>query len=142
MIIAQDVTSVRPILSASSPPAIQPNAPAPMTMNEAASANAGWLSYAAKLARIITGVQDQKEDDQSARDGQCGNEEDVGPPVAATERINQVRRRLAERERADENAEREPTPASKPRRHDLHPRRIDSGQEETREEAQRDARHR
>src|SRR5215212_9958591 len=54
--IAAEVTTVLPILSASRPAATQPNAPEPMTTNDAASASDAPCPRAERLARIITGA--------------------------------------------------------------------------------------
>src|ERR1043165_7723797 len=60
--IATDVTTVRPTRSAIRPATTHPIAPEPITRNDPASANvestaAGLPCCAARLARIITGIQ-------------------------------------------------------------------------------------
>src|SRR5882762_11062736 len=65
MAMAQEVTAVRPTRSANSPPPTQPSAPQPMIRNDENSAssdvgcpaNAIGVFRAARLARIITGIQ-------------------------------------------------------------------------------------
>src|SRR5512132_4161153 len=55
--IAHDVTAVLPTRSAKSPPPMQPSAPQPMIKNEENSASSDEAFCAARLARIITGIQ-------------------------------------------------------------------------------------
>ena len=65
---------------------------------------------------------------------------DRNAPVDAAERVEQVRRRRAERERADEDADHQPHVALGPGRRELHADRIDAGHRDAGDEAQQ--RHR
>ena len=56
-------------------------------------------------------------------------------PVEPAGAVDEVRRRAAERQRADEHAERDAAVLAKPRRHQLQRRRIDAGEEEPGREA-------
>ena len=84
-------------------------------------------------------VADEEQHDQPARHRQRRDEQDVRAPVGAAHGVDQIRRGLPQRERPDQDAQRSPTPAPEPRRHYFHPRRIDSGEKKTDEEAQSDA---
>src|SRR5690242_14830064 len=54
--IAAEVTTVRPIRSATKPASTQPSAPQPITRNDDTSASAGSLFRDARLARIMNGI--------------------------------------------------------------------------------------
>src|ERR1051326_601625 len=54
--IATEVTTVRPIRSATKPATTQPSAPQPITRNDETSASAGLLLRDARLARIMKGI--------------------------------------------------------------------------------------
>src|ERR1043165_3740289 len=57
IIIAAEVTIVRPTRSAMAPATTQPIAPQPITRNDPTSANIGSLLPTARLARIMNGIQ-------------------------------------------------------------------------------------
>src|SRR5882724_205448 len=57
MAMAPEVTAVLPTRSASNPPPTQPSAPQPMIRNDENSASSEEVCCAARLARIITGIQ-------------------------------------------------------------------------------------
>jgi hypothetical protein len=54
------------------------------------------------------------------------SERERDPPVHATERVEEMRRRGAERQRADEDAHHQPHVALRPRRRELHADGIDA----------------
>jgi hypothetical protein len=83
-------------------------------------------------------VAHEQQDDEAAHRREPRDGQNVGAPLQAPHRVDQVRRGLAERERADEDAERHAALAPEPARHDLHARRIDAREEEPRAEAQDD----
>ena len=66
----------------------------------------------------------------------AGRREERRPPRGAEDGVHEIRDALAERQRADEDAEREAAPRLEPRREDLHPRRVDAREPEARQEAQ------
>ena len=59
-------------------------------------------------------------------------------PVCATQRVDEIWRCFSHRQCADQNTKRHAASFAKPRRHDLHARRIDTGETNTRQEAKSD----
>ena len=92
----------------------------------------------ARRRRRVGTVSDGEQNDEPSRRGQRRDEEHVAPPVSASDRVDEVGRRLAERERSDEHAQRHAAPAPKPARQHLHPRGIHARQEQSRAEPEDD----
>ena len=78
------------------------------------------------------GEQDQHG--RAQRGERCGGHRNA--PVDAAERVHQVRRGRAQRERADQDAHQQPHVAPGPRRGELHADRVDAGQRDAGDEAQ------
>src|SRR5436189_2505338 len=112
---------------------------------EVGEGHAAVREHACDLLRIerlvrqrVRTFSDESQHDERRQHGEQREDAGVDAPVAGADDVHEIRRRFAERERADENAEGEATAGLEPRRDDLHPRRIDAGEKHTGEKAQRD----
>jgi hypothetical protein len=87
-------------------------------------------------------VADDRQHERAADHGKTGRQQHGLSPAAAEHRGQQVGKRLAERERADEQSEREAAAVLEPAGGDLHGRWIDQGQRCARQEPEPDHRRR
>jgi hypothetical protein len=78
----------------------------------------------------VRAVADEEEDDRSAHRSEQRCHRYVDAPVRRTDRIHQIGRRFPERQRADQHAEGESSAGAEPCGDDLHPRRVDTGEED------------
>src|SRR5664279_2377912 len=85
---------------------------------------------------------DEDGDEDRAGGREARGREEARPPRGAENGVHEVRAALAERECADESAEREAAPGTEPRREDLHARGIDAREPEARQKAQDEGRGR
>ena len=86
--------------------------------------------------RRVRSVADEEQHDRAAGDREPRHDEHVDAPGGVPDRVDEIRERLAERDAADEGAEGRAAPAPEPRGQDLHPGRIDAGEEEPGQESQ------
>ncbi len=90
------------------------------------------------IRKRVRTVAEEEEDDRTADRSEERRHRGVDAPVRRTDRVHEIRRRLSERERADENTKRETSSRAKPGGDDLHPRRIDAGEKDAGGESKRD----
>ena len=77
--------------------------------------------------KAVRALRDPELDDDGAGCGERGGDQERATPGEVGDAADQVGRRRADRERADQDADREPAPLPEPRRHDLHRGRVDAG---------------
>ena len=107
----------------------------------AVAKDARHLSYVElRRGQRVGAFAHEQQHNEPARDGEPRGEQHIETPVRAPQCVDQIRRSLAQRERAHQHAQSHPAPAPEPRRHDLHPRRVNAREEKSDEKTQSDAR--